>query len=104
MLSSFVDRLDPLIWVIIAGIVLAIVLRRRRTGGRGARGPRPTSWLRLARDAYRPWDHEAALLRLCHGDEEMAERLIRYEIERNPELSRAGAALSAATRLRHDKR
>lgn len=53
---------------------------------------------------YKPWDQEAALLRLCHGDKALLERLIRHELERNPELSRAGAALAAATRLKHDKR
>jgi hypothetical protein len=34
----------------------------------------------------------------------MADRLIARELERTPNLSRAGAALAAATRLRHDQR
>lgn len=53
---------------------------------------------------FKPWDHEAELLRLCHGDRQLMERLIRHEMERKPDLSRAGAMLAAATRLRHDKR
>jgi hypothetical protein len=53
--------------------------------------------------AERAWDQEAALLRLCGGDDAAAERLIRFELERNPNLSRAGAALAAAARLRHEK-
>lgn len=53
---------------------------------------------------FKPWDHETELLRLCHGDRQLMERLIRHEMERKPDLSRAGAMLAAATRLRHDKR
>ncbi len=52
---------------------------------------------------YEPWDHEAALLRLCHGDKAQMERLIEFELKHQPNLSRAGAALAAATRLRHDR-
>lgn len=54
--------------------------------------------------SFKPWDHEAELLRLCHGDRRLMERLIRHEMERKPDLSRAGAMLAATTRLRHDKR
>jgi hypothetical protein len=68
------------------------------------KGPRGGGRLSGAKRAFKPWDQEAALLRLCHGDKALMERLIRHELERNPELSRAGAALAAATRLKHDKR
>ena len=46
---------------------------------------------------FKPWDQEGELLRLCHGDKTLMERLIQHERERKPGLSRAGAALAAAT-------
>ena len=49
-------------------------------------------------------DVEGDLLRACRGDKSMAERLIRYEIDRKPELSRTAAALMALSRLRDDAR
>ncbi|MBN1239427.1 MAG: hypothetical protein JXB36_13070 [Gammaproteobacteria bacterium] len=55
------------------------------------------------RRGHEPWNQEAALLSLCGGDKAVVERLIRHEIERNPKLSRAGAALAAAARLRHER-
>jgi hypothetical protein len=76
--------------VIAIGVILLLILaplhRKRSVSGR-----------------WDPLDHEAELIRLCHGDKQMAERLIRHELERSPEFSRAGAALAAATRLKHDK-
>lgn len=98
-----VSELTELV-LIAGGVVLVIVgLRalRRRTRA-PASGKRPFWKPRLGRD-YRPWDQEAELVRLCHGDRELAERLIAHELERAPSLSRAGAALAAATRLRHDR-
>lgn len=94
--TSWVDSLAMQGAILAAGAVAIALLWLPRGRKRG--------WTpRLARRAYRPWDQEAELLGLCHGDKAMVERLIRYEIERNPKLSRAGAALSAATRLRHEK-
>lgn len=79
-----------------AAALLLLVPRARRSGHR------LVSAIRSKR--YEPWDHEAALLKLCHGDKTQMERLIEFEQRREPSLSRAGAALAAATRLRHDRR
>ena len=84
--------------VVGAGLIVLFLRRRKR---RARKSPRLFSAFRSKR--FRPWDHEAQLLRLCHGDRAMAERLIRHELERTPTMSRPGAALAAATRLRHDK-
>lgn len=90
--------------ILIVGVVSIVIVglralaRRRRLGTR-----KPSFWKSRGRRRYRPWDQEAELLRLCHGDRALAERLIALELERAPKLSRAGAALAAATRLRHDK-
>lgn len=69
------------------------------------RGPRsrPQLWQTGRRDRHEPWDQEGALLRMCGGDRAAVERLIRHEMQRNPSLSRAGAAMAAATRLRHER-
>ncbi len=81
--------------LLVAGLaVAALQLRRSRS--------KAPLW-NPTRRRHEPWDQEAALLRLCGGDRAVAERLIRHEIERNPSLSRAGAALAAATRLRHER-
>jgi len=45
---------------------------------------------------------EARLLRVCHGDAEQAERLIRGETTRSPGISRAEAAARAVERYRRD--
>lgn len=63
-------------------------------------------WLkggRLRRGSVNPGDYETELVRLCGGDRRKAARLIRDECKRNPRLSRAGAALAAVTRLRHER-
>ena len=49
-------------------------------------------------------DVEADLLSACGGDRATMERLIRYEINRKPDLGRTGAALMALSRLRADRR
>ena len=49
-------------------------------------------------------DVEADLLSACGGDRATMERLIRYELNRKPELGRTGAALMALSRLRADRR
>jgi hypothetical protein len=90
--------------IVIAGIVVVAILlvralsKRRRPGTR-----KPSFWKSRRAGNYRPWDQEAELLRLCHGDRDLAERLITHELERSPDLTRAGAALAAATRLKHDQ-
>lgn len=50
-----------------------------------------------------PGDYEAELVRLCKGNRREAERLIREQMERSPEMSRQGAALALVTRLRHER-
>ncbi len=79
-----------------AGAALLLLVPRARRSGRKLIGA-------IRSRAYEPWDQEAALVKLCHGDEAQAERLIELERRRQPSLSRAGAALAAATRLRHDR-
>ena len=49
-------------------------------------------------------DIEKDLVSACHGDKHMVERLVQYEIDRKPKLSRAAAALMALSRLRDDSR
>ncbi len=81
-----------------AALVLLLVKRRQRSAGKSR------SLLSVFRSGrFRPWDHEAELVRLCHGDKALAERLIGHELERSPGMSRPGAALAATTRLRHDR-
>ena len=98
-MSSELTELLIVVAVVVAVIALGRAARNRRKGTR-----RKTFWTPRRRRNYRPWDQEAELLRLCHGDRELAERLIAHELERAPDLSRAGAALAAATRLKHDQR
>ena len=50
-----------------------------------------------------PGDYEAELVRLCRGDRHRADQLLRAELERSPDLTRAGAALAVVTRLRHQR-
>ena len=88
--------------VILGSIGIVLAVRRGRRGG-PSKPPRQL-WRRGSARSYRPWDQEDQLLQLCRGDREMADRLIARELERAPNLSRAGAALAAATRLRHDQR
>jgi uncharacterized protein HemY len=88
--------------IVIGCLALLIGAARRMIRKRGAGGRKTRFWT-ARRRSFRPWDQEAELLRLCHGDRKLAERLIAHELERTDSLSRAGAALAAATRLRHDK-
>ena len=80
-------------WFVLAVVGLLLVLRWRRSPQRFGAG----------RFGFGV-DVEGDLLRACRGDRSMAERLIRYEIDRKPELSRTGAALMALSRLRDDAR
>jgi hypothetical protein len=47
---------------------------------------------------------ERRLLRACLGSREVAERLIQFELERNPALSRDRAAAAAVRRLARDNK
>jgi hypothetical protein len=79
------------LWIvlaIVAGIVILKRMRRGRARGSDSGGV----------------DVEADLLHACRGDRKLAERLIAHELERNAELSRAGAALMALAKLRDDQR
>lgn len=58
---------------------------------------------RLRKESVNPGDYEAELVRLCHGNKRMAERLIQHELKTSSKLGRAGAALAAVTRLRHER-
>ncbi len=82
----------PMFWAAIAGVIVVFILVRRF--GRGAIISR--SGLGV--------DVEGDLLRACHGDRKLVDRLIQYELDQKPDLSRTGAALMALSRLREDKR
>ena len=85
---------DPsFFWFVLAVVALLLVLRWRRSLRRFGAGHSGFGV-----------DVEGDLLRACRGDRSMAERLIRYEIDRKPGLSRTGAALMALSRLRDDAR
>lgn len=58
-------------------------------------------WLRRGQSSRRP---EAVLLRICHGSQEQAERLIDGEMERTPGIPRAEAAARAVARYQRDNR
>jgi hypothetical protein len=47
---------------------------------------------------------ERKLVAACFGDLEVAKRLIQYELDRRPSLSRRAAAAAALSRLRRDNR
>jgi hypothetical protein len=47
---------------------------------------------------------ERNLVAACFGDLEVAKRLIQYELDRRPSLSRRAAAAAALSRLRRDHR
>lgn len=83
--------------VVVAAILLAPRLRSALRGGfRGA--------FRGSKGRFRGVSVEADLLSACGGDKAMMERLIQYESDRKPDLTRSGAALMALSRLRSDRR
>ena len=83
----------PLFWIAIAVVVILVVIARRRSRPRRSRsGP------------HLGVDVDKDLLKACHGDRAMAERLINLELEKRPDLSPTGAALMALSRLRDDKK
>ena len=82
----------PALWVAL-GVVALILL---------------VNWLRSRPKIRRRFssvgvDVEGDLVNACGGDQAMAERLIRHEMERKPGLSRTGAAVMALSRLRDDR-
>ena len=79
------------LWIVLAIAFGIIVLKRMRRG-------------RARQSETGGVDVEADLLRSCRGDRKLAERLITHELERNADLSRAGAALMALAKLRDDQR
>ena len=83
----------PFFWVALA--VVAFILLARWWGSRPRSRRRISGW---------GVDVEGDLLRACRGDKAMVERLIQYELDRKPDLSRTGAALMALSRLRDDSR
>ena len=98
---------------VVAFILLAPRVRSALRGGfrGGNRGNILGSLQRAFRSAFqggkahrRGIDVEADLLSACGGDRATMERLIRYEINRKPDLGRTGAALMALSRLRADRR
>jgi hypothetical protein len=56
----------------------------------------------LRRRTIAPGDYVAELIALCGGSRFRASPLIREEQRRQLGLSRAGAALAAVTRIRHE--
>jgi hypothetical protein len=52
----------------------------------------------------RPSADERRLLKACLGSKEVAERLIQFELERNPVLSRGRAAAAAVRRIARDSK
>lgn len=53
--------------------------------------------------ARSPSRAEKQLLRRCHGDADQTERLIRHELARRPQLSRAAASQAALERWQRDR-
>ena len=83
----------PLLWIAIAIAVIFVVIARRKRRSTGS-GSGPHLGVNVDKD----------LLKACHGDRAMAERLINLELEKRPDLSPTGAALMALSRLRDDNR
>ena len=83
----------PVIGIAIVVVVAILLLKRHRTRKRHPGSSSPGGV-----------DVEGDLLRACHGDRALAERLIAAELERRDDLSRTGAALMALARLRDDQR
>ena len=81
--------------ILIAVIVVAVIVLLRRVRGRGRRPSRSSGGV---------VDVESDLLRACHGDRALAERLIAHELEGRDDMSRTGAALLALAKLRDDRR
>ena len=83
----------PVVLIAIIVVVVIVLLKRYRDRGRRPGGS-PGSGV----------DVESDLLRACHGDRKLAERLIDHELESRDDISRTGAALLALAKLRDDQR
>ena len=81
--------------VLIAVIVVVVIVLPQLFRDRGRRP---------SRSAGRGVDVEGDLLRACHGDRALAERLIAHELDGRDDISRTGAALLALAKLRDDRR
>jgi hypothetical protein len=78
----------PLILVVIVVIILAFLLLRANSTSVTAE-PKQSS------------DRE--LLRLCRGNRELAERLLRHELEEKPNINRNKALRLAIERIKRDQ-
>ena len=90
---------------IVSALLILVVWRGDllpRTLERGGLLPRAIARGGLLPRAVKPGDYEAELIALC-GSRRRASRLIDEELQRRPELSRAGAALAVVTRVRHER-
>ena len=83
----------PVILIAVFVVVVIVLLKRYRDRGR-----------RSDRSIGSGVDVERDLLRACHGDRKLAERLIAHELEGRADISRTGAALLALAKLRDDRR
>ena len=83
----------PVLWVAIIVVIVMVLLKRYRDRGRRPR-----------RSQSSGVDVEQDLLRACHGDRKLAERLIAAELGGRQNMSRTGAALLALAKLRDDQR
>ena len=83
----------PVILIAIIVVIVVVLLKRYRDRGR-----------RSERSFGSAVDVESDLLRACHGDRKLAERLIAHELEGRDDISRPGAALLALAKLRDDQR
>lgn len=83
----------PVVWIAIIVVVVIVLLKRYRDR---SRRPRRSSGSAVG--------VQSDLLRACHGDRKLAERLIAHELERRNDISRTGAALLALAKLRDDRR
>jgi hypothetical protein len=77
-----------MIWVV--ALIVALVMGWALVGGK--------------REANSDGAAFGRLVALCHGDREMAERLVAGEAERSPGLSRPALVRRAAERLVEDRR
>jgi hypothetical protein len=75
------------------GLSVVVFLLRRRNDEPGDLAEQPTTAAIPRR-----------LLNACHGDRDLVERLIQYELRRSPHLSRSAAGQAALERLWADRR
>lgn len=83
----------PILWIAIIVVIVIVLLKRYRNRGQ-----------RSGRHSAGGVDVEGDLLRACHGDRKLSERLIAHELDGRDDISRTGAALLALAKLRDDQR